>query len=78
MQNKLQCQDCKRVQYSTNTSGTLILQIPAIKDGLDESGKVKYKDVKLLDILDQYFSPDSRNFTCPHDMKPTEAIQYYY
>lgn len=75
LENRLQCGDCNRVQYSAVSSSTIILQIPAIKDGFDESGKVKYQDVNLEDLVSGYFAPDTRTFTCPQDKKQCPAIQ---
>ena len=75
-ENRLQCFDCKRVHYSSDTSGAIILQIPAITDGIDENGKVKYKEADLIDLVKQHFEPETRQFTCPQDNTKTTAVWF--
>ena len=74
MEQRLQCQKCKRVRYRNESTSMLSLMIPAIKSGnILENGKPEYLPVTFDDVLDRFFGIDDREFNCPFDNERTLA-----
>jgi ubiquitin carboxyl-terminal hydrolase 5/13 len=73
MESRMQCLECERVQYRTNATTSIILPVPAIKDGEPVDGKVQYKPVKFMDLIGNYFEADMREYNCPIDNSKTTA-----
>jgi ubiquitin carboxyl-terminal hydrolase 5/13 len=61
MENRLQCVDCKRVAYSTESASTLVLPVSP------------NENVDFQAMLESYFSVDNRDYFCPSENRKTTA-----
>ena len=73
-ETRLQCLDCERVHYSTSECSTIILRVPAIpviENG--EKNQKKYQSVHFLEMVEKYFEPEMRDYSCPVGGEKTMA-----
>ena len=78
MQQKLSCVTCSRVGYKNENPSLLTLRVPSIPTGkVNESGKPEYEPCSFQQILNSYFSNDSREFKCPHEQSQTLSNVLY-
>jgi len=67
MEQRLQCQSCKKVSYRVDAMDTLSVQVPAEEEEIPSEGekKTKYKPVKLTSCIDSFLSAEALHYTCP-------------
>ena len=71
MEQRLQCQSCKKVSYRVDAMDTLSVQVPAEEEeipkieGSEGEKKTKYKPVTLTSCIDSFLSAEALHYTCP-------------
>lgn len=72
MEQRLQCQSCKKVRYRVDEMDTLSVQVHAEEEEIplhesSEGGEKKhrYKPVKLTSCIASFLSPEALHYTCP-------------
>jgi len=71
MEQRLQCQSCKKVRYRIDAMDTLSVQVPAEEEeipqneGSEGEKKTKYKPVELTSCIDSFLAAEALHYTCP-------------
>ena len=75
-EQRLQCQDCKRVRYRVDSQDLISVPVPAKERGKDAEGKTLYEEVKLTDSLDLLTGDEALEYNCPACKKQVIATTY--
>ncbi|KAJ3293305.1 hypothetical protein HK104_004606 [Borealophlyctis nickersoniae] len=75
LEQRLQCFECERVRYRTESSSSLTLRVPAKKDStkVADGQKPEYLPVGFDECLETVLGDEMREFQCPHDQSKTTA-----
>ncbi|KAF9084195.1 hypothetical protein BGX23_010750 [Mortierella sp. AD031] len=73
-EQRLQCNECKKVRYSRDSTTALSIGVPATKK--ESSGEEnEYESVTFEQCLDTYVSPEILPYNCPSCQKSTTATK---
>lgn len=64
MEQRLQCQECKKVRYKSTEEDNIFLSVPIEKLPTEEGEPPQYKSVTLKECLDSFTSPVAVELTC--------------
>jgi ubiquitin carboxyl-terminal hydrolase 5/13 len=74
MEQRLQCGECKRVGYKSEEVDLASLPVDAVELGVDGDGKKQWKEVQLLECLDQLCSIEElADYSCGNCGKKVNA-----
>lgn len=73
VEQRLQCVQCEKVRYNSNSCSGLILPVPATILSVADDGKKQYAPLEFSKCLDSYFEQEMRPFSCPEDQEATSA-----
>lgn len=76
MEQRLQCNDCKKVRYRTDAMDVVSVAVPATEKGKDGDGKVLYEEVQLRQCLDALLGTEALEYACPSCGKGVHALKY--
>ncbi|KAI5295380.1 hypothetical protein KEM52_001599 [Ascosphaera acerosa] len=65
LEQKLQCQDCKRVKYRTDVQDNLSLSVPTRISSQSTAEDPIFEPVTLRGCLDEYTKPETVDMACP-------------
>ena len=74
-EQRLQCTDCKRVRYRTDTTDIVSVAVAVKEKGTDVEGKVLYEDVQLWQCLDALLGTEALEYACPACEKSVHALK---
>ncbi|TFK33774.1 ubiquitinyl hydrolase [Crucibulum laeve] len=74
-EQRLQCSECGKVRYRTDTTDVLSIPVPANEKGKDADGKTLYEDVQLTDCLDAILGIEQLEYSCPGCKKGVDALK---
>ncbi|KAE9393596.1 ubiquitin carboxyl-terminal hydrolase 14 [Gymnopus androsaceus JB14] len=75
MEQRLQCNDCKKVRYRVDSTDVLSVAVPATEKGKDADGKVLYEDVSLWTCIDGLLGVEALEYNCPSCGKGVNALK---
>ncbi|KAF8642475.1 hypothetical protein AX16_009476 [Volvariella volvacea WC 439] len=75
LEQRLQCNDCKKVRYRQDETDVLSIAVPAEENGKNEDGKTIYKDVALWDCLESLLGTEALEYSCPSCQKSVIATK---
>ncbi|EAU87111.2 ubiquitin carboxyl-terminal hydrolase 14 [Coprinopsis cinerea okayama7 len=75
LEQRLQCNDCKKVRYRNDTMDSVSVAVPAKEKSKDAEGKIEYEDVLLTSCLDALLSPEALEYSCPSCQKNVHALK---
>lgn len=79
LEHRLQCTECNGVKYSSETSDSLSLPVPAQQIETQEKDKVAFQSVALKTTLDLLLGATSElEYKCPRCDKSVKATQYVF
>ena len=64
MEQRLQCDGCNRVRYSSTEQDSIFIDVPLEKLPAEEGQEPKYKPVSLKECLDTVTAPETVELTC--------------
>lgn len=64
MEQRLQCQGCRKVRYSSTEQDSIFIDVPLEKLPAEEGQKPEYKPVSLKQCLDMLTAPEHVELTC--------------
>ncbi|KAF9351010.1 hypothetical protein BGX34_000856 [Mortierella sp. NVP85] len=73
-EQRLQCNECKKVRYTQDTTTALSIAVPATKKASTSEGD-EYESVTLEQCLDTYVEPDVLPYNCPSCQKSTTVTK---
>lgn len=76
LEQRLQCDECKRVRYRVDSQDVLSVSVPAKEKGKDAEGKILYEEVPLKESLDALTSDEAIEYQCPSCSKNVIALKY--
>ncbi|KAL0959107.1 hypothetical protein HGRIS_014404 [Hohenbuehelia grisea] len=74
-EQRLQCGECKKVRYRTDSMDTVSVSVPAEERGKDADGKTLYADVLLSQCLDALLGIEALEYSCPSCQKSVHALK---
>ncbi|KAF9425625.1 hypothetical protein BGZ94_007373 [Podila epigama] len=74
-EQRLQCNECKKVRYSHDTTTAVSIAVPANKKGTNAEGEDEYESVTLEQCLDTYVQEETLPYNCPSCLKNTTATK---
>lgn len=75
-EQRLQCNECKKVRYRVDEADTVSVSIPAWEKGKTEDGKALYQDIRLWDCLEALLGNEALEYSCPSCSKNVTAIKF--
>lgn len=75
LEQRLQCNDCKKVRYRNDVNDTVSIAVPVTEKGKDADGKTLYEDVTLTSCLEALLSPEPLEYSCPECRKNVLAMK---
>lgn len=75
MEQRIQCEECKRVRYRVDSQDSVSVPVPAQPLGADADGKLQYAPVDLTDCLDVLTGVESLEYHCPSCNKTVVATK---
>ncbi len=75
MEQRLQCNDCKKVRYRVDNMDVVSVSVPAVEKGKDADGKTLYEEVQLWQCLESLLSVDALEYACPSCQKSVHALR---
>lgn len=73
MEQRLECDDCKKVRYRVDGMDVVSVAVPAVEKSKDGEGRVTYQDVMLGDCLHILLGDEALEYTCPSCAKKVYA-----
>jgi ubiquitin carboxyl-terminal hydrolase 5/13 len=74
MEQRLQCQECRRVGYRVDGVDLASLPVEAVEQGVNEDGKKLWKQVKLEECLDSFCATETlSDYSCSNCQKKVTA-----
>ncbi|KAG0341734.1 hypothetical protein BG004_005923 [Podila humilis] len=74
-EQRLQCNECKKVRYSHDSTTAVSIAVPANKKGTNAEGEDEYETVTLEQCLDTYIQKETLPYNCPSCQKNTTATK---
>ncbi|KAG0054530.1 hypothetical protein BGZ83_011030 [Gryganskiella cystojenkinii] len=74
-EQRLQCNECKKVRYSHDNTTALSIAVPATKKAGTESDEEEYESVTLEQCLNTYVQAEILPYKCPSCQKETTATK---
>lgn len=65
LEQRLECQECKRVSYRVDESDVVSVPVPSHEKGVNEDGKRLYEDVQFGETLDMLTGIEALEYRCP-------------
>ncbi|KAF7322425.1 Ubiquitin carboxyl-terminal hydrolase [Mycena chlorophos] len=65
MEQRLQCNTCRKVSYRVDATDVLSVPVTAIEQGKDADGKTLYTPIPLVSCVDAVLSPEVLEYNCP-------------
>ncbi|KAG7441398.1 ubiquitinyl hydrolase [Guyanagaster necrorhizus] len=75
MEQRLQCNDCKKVRYRVDNMDVVSVSVPTVEKGKDADGKTLYEEVQLWKCLELLLGIDALKYTCPSCQKSVHALR---
>ena len=75
MEQRLQCTECKKVGYRTDTAEVLSVAVPATEKGKDDDAKPVYADVQLTECIEGVLGKEALEYACPECKKNVIATR---
>ncbi|KAI0935508.1 hypothetical protein AcW1_000029 [Taiwanofungus camphoratus] len=75
MEQRLECNECKRVRYRVDSMDVVSVPVPARERGKDADGKIQYEEVQLKECLDILTGVEALEYTCPACKKGVVATK---
>ncbi|PBK81751.1 ubiquitinyl hydrolase [Armillaria gallica] len=75
MEQRLQCNDCKKVRYRVDNMDVVSVSVPAVEKGKDADGKTLYEEVQLWQCLESLLGVDALEYACPSCQKSVHALR---
>ena len=76
MEQRLQCNECKRVRYRVDSQDSLGIPLPPREKGKDAEGRVLYEDIPLTESLKAVMGAEALEYQCPACNKNVIATRY--
>jgi ubiquitin carboxyl-terminal hydrolase 5/13 len=74
MEQRLQCQECRRVGYKVDGADLASLPVEAVEQGVNEDGKKLFKQVRLEECLDSFCATETlSDYSCSNCQKRVTA-----
>jgi ubiquitin carboxyl-terminal hydrolase 5/13 len=74
MEQRLQCQECRRVGYKVDGADLASLPVEAVEEGVNEDGKKLFKQVNLEECLDSFCATETlSDYSCSNCQKRVAA-----
>ncbi|KAJ3513622.1 hypothetical protein NLJ89_g2850 [Agrocybe chaxingu] len=74
-EQRLQCTECSRVRYRTDTADVVSVAVPAHQKSVDADDKPIYSDVPLTACIDGLLSTEELEYSCPACGKGVRAVK---
>ncbi|KAF9377188.1 hypothetical protein CPB97_010362 [Podila verticillata] len=74
-EQRLQCNECKKVRYSHDSTTAVSIAVPATKKGTTADGEDEYESVTLEQCLNTYIQEETLPYNCPSCQKNTTATK---
>ena len=75
MEQRLQCNDCKKVRYRVDSMDIVSVAVPATEQGKDADGKTLYEQVRLWECLESLLGSEALEYSCPSCNKSVHALR---
>lgn len=75
LEQRLECNDCKRVRYRVDSQDSISVPIAAKEREKDSDGKVIYEDVTLVDSLSTATGDEALEYQCPNCRQSVVAVK---
>ncbi|KAJ2922163.1 hypothetical protein H1R20_g14933, partial [Candolleomyces eurysporus] len=75
LEQRLQCNECKKVRYRTDENDVVSVAVPAKESGKDADGKTLYEEVQLWTCLDGLLGTEALEYACPGCQKSVLALK---
>lgn len=74
-EQRLQCNECKKVRYSRDSTTALSIAVPATKKATSSGDEDEYESVTFEQCLDAYVAAEALPYNCPSCQKSTTATK---
>ncbi|KAG0058994.1 hypothetical protein BGZ89_000800 [Linnemannia elongata] len=74
-EQRLQCNECKKVRYSRDSTTALSIAVPATKKAISSGEEDEYESVTFEQCMDAYVAAETLPYNCPSCQKSTTATK---